>query len=176
MTAKEFITRLANGTRDLLQEFINILEHNKIPYCIIGGLAVNAYTEPVVSLDLDVVVAAKDSDQLIALLPKDFTVKIEKHSVNISTSFSDLRIQLQSDDRYQTFIGRAQRKKVLGYVLPVASLEDVLQGKLWAYTDSERRSSKRQKDLADIMRLVESNPEILSTPAGKIAKEIIIKL
>jgi len=40
----------------------------------------------------------------------------------------------------------------------VASLEDVLQGKIWAYLDEDRRKSKRQKDLADIARLVEAFP------------------
>jgi hypothetical protein len=32
--------------------------------------------------------------------------------------------------------------------------------KIWAYTDETRRKSKRQKDLADIMRLVETHPEL----------------
>lgn len=49
-------------------------------------------------------------------------------------------------------------RQVLGYEMMVASLEDVLQGKIWAYTDVTRRKSKRQKDLADIMRLVENHP------------------
>ncbi len=42
----------------------------------------------------------------------------------------------------------------------VAALEDVLQGKIWAYLDPERRKSKRQKDLADIFRLVETYPHL----------------
>jgi hypothetical protein len=44
--------------------------------------------------------------------------------------------------------------------MQVARKEDVLQGKVWAYSDEARRRSKRQKDLADIMRLVESYPEL----------------
>ena len=44
--------------------------------------------------------------------------------------------------------------------MKVASLEDVLQSKIWAYSDEERRKSKRQKDLADIFRLVESYPDL----------------
>ena len=42
----------------------------------------------------------------------------------------------------------------------VAVLEDVLQGKIWAYSDEKRRQSKRQKDLADIFRLVEAYPHL----------------
>ncbi len=34
------------------------------------------------------------------------------------------------------------------------------KGKVWAYSDKEKRASKRQKDLADIFRLFESYPEL----------------
>ncbi|MBA7597383.1 hypothetical protein ES703_09892 [subsurface metagenome] len=40
----------------------------------------------------------------------------------------------------------------------MATVEGVLKGKIWAYSDEQRRMSKRQKDLADIMRLVEAYP------------------
>jgi hypothetical protein len=48
----------------------------------------------------------------------------------------------------------------MGYKMKVASLEDILQGKIWAYSDEQRRGSKRQKDLADIFRIVESYPKL----------------
>ncbi len=176
VTEKEFANKIAGGTRDFLQEFSDTLARLRIPYCIIGGLGVNAYTEPVVSLDLDIVIASQEQEKLLQSLPDDYSVKEATHSTNISVSFSDLRIQLQTDALYQEFIGRGIPKKVLGYDLIVASLEDVLQGKLWAYIDPERRPSKRQKDLADILRLVESHPEVLSTRVGKIAKDIIGKI
>ena len=38
--------------------------------------------------------------------------------------------------------------------------EDVLQDKIWAYSDERRRKSKRQKDLADILRLIETYPRL----------------
>ena len=161
MTAKSFLNTIANSKRDFLQEFIELLETKKISFCVIGGLAVNAYAEPLVSLDLDVIVALKSTDELLPSFPKEWKVKTEKHSINISVSDSDLRIQIQRDERYQEFVKRAERKNVLGYELPVASIEDVLQGKLWAYSDTERRQSKRQKDLADIMRLVEVEAELV---------------
>ena len=43
-------------------------------------------------------------------------------------------------------------------MLPVAKIEDVLHGKVWAVQDPTRRASKRQKDLADIARLLETDP------------------
>ena len=83
-------------------------------------------------------------------------LKIEKfpHSINLTASGSDLRIQIQLDERYQDFPARAEKKTVLGYEMSVARKEDVVQGKLWAYQDETRRKSKRQKDLADILRLL----------------------
>ncbi|HYQ87728.1 MAG TPA: hypothetical protein VES59_10845 [Bacteroidota bacterium] len=172
MTEKEFMRRVSNGNRDVLQELIDILERNDIAHCVIGGLAVNAYAEPVVSLDLDIVIAAKDTDKLLGALPKDFVVRVEKHSTNISTPGSDLRIQIQSDPRYQPFIGPSQRRKVLGYNLPVATVEDVLKGKVWAYSDPERRASKRQKDLADIMRLIEMHPDLVQSVPPDLRKKL----
>jgi hypothetical protein len=159
MTQKEFLNKVANGKRDLLQEFIDILEQHHLPYCIIGGLAVNAYADPVVSLDI--VVATEKHEELKKFLPSDVSVKQERHSINISSKLSELRIQIRTDHRYQEFINRASQKNVLGYTMLVATPEDVIQGKAWAYQDIERRPSKRQKDLADIMRLVEVNPSLI---------------
>ena len=160
MTEREFTNKVTRSKRDFLSEFISLLEKNEIQYCVIGGLAVNAYAEPVVSLYLDIIIAASDRGKLFASFSRDYSVKEEKHSINISIPFSVLRIQIQTDSRYQEFIHRAVTKKVLGYELSVAALEDVLRGKLWAYSDPERRESKRQKDLADIFRLVEVHPEL----------------
>ena len=61
---------------------------------------------------------------------------------------------------YQAFIARARPQEVLGYRMVVADIQDVLTGKTWAYLDETRRGSKRQKDFADIMRLIEAHPEL----------------
>jgi hypothetical protein len=137
------------------KEFLNAISSSNVDYCVIGGLAVNAYAEPVVSLDLDVVVAADNIETLIKAVEAHFRIQRFAHSVNLSTDKSDLRIQLQTDSRYQESISRAASHTVLGYEMKVASVEDVLQGKIWAYLDEQRRKSKRQKDLADIVRLIE---------------------
>ncbi len=161
MNGREFANRLANDQEDFLQAFLDLLAEQDIPFCIIGGLAVNAYAEPVVSLDLDLVVVADRLDELTRLLEQRFTVRRFPHSLNVSSPTSDLRIQVQTDPAYQAFIPRAARRVVLGYEMPVAALEDVLQGKVWAFFDPTRRPSKRQKDLADILRLVETYSHLL---------------
>uniref|UniRef100_A0A7V0Z6C5 Nucleotidyltransferase family protein n=1 Tax=candidate division WOR-3 bacterium TaxID=2052148 RepID=A0A7V0Z6C5_UNCW3 len=172
MTKKEFIKRVAKEKKDLLNEFVSILKKKKIPFCVIGGLAVNAYAEPVVSLDLDVVIAVERLDDLVSFLPSEYRIKEFSNSINISAPFSDLRIQIQLDKRYQDFINRAIQKEVLGYKLPVASIKDVLKGKIWAFQDKERRPSKRQKDLADIIRLIEVDKGLIELIPEDIKKKL----
>jgi hypothetical protein len=173
MTGKEFVNRLANGKSDIIQTLLDILSETGSRYCLIGGLAVNAYVEPVVSLDLDVVAANEDVGA-ICKAAKELGLKIEQfeHSINISSPNSDLRIQLQADPRYQGFVSKADDKTVLGYTMRVARVEDVLQGKVWAYSDKTRRKSKRQKDLADIFRIVEKFPHLEASLPQNIREEL----
>lgn len=44
---------------NFLEAVIALLAENQIRYCVIGGQGVNAYVEPLVSLDLDLVVAVE---------------------------------------------------------------------------------------------------------------------
>jgi len=173
MTGKNFFNSVANGEVDIIQILLSLLEETGSPYCVIGGLGVNAYAEPVVSLDVDLVVV---SDCLGALrsaaASRGMKVQEFEHSVNLSLTGSDLRIQIQTDPRYQEFILRSERREVLGYEMSVASLRDILRGKVWAYLDEGRRKSKRQKDLSDIMRLVESHPELKAA----LPSEIVLQL
>ncbi len=172
MTGKEFLNNVSHSKKDVLQEFLCILKKNKIPFCVIGGLAVNAYAEPVVSLDLDVVVVLSRIEFLLSRLPKSFRVKHFPHSVNIEKAGSDLRLQLQTDQRYEPFISRAVVKNVLGYKMPVARVEDVLQGKIWSAMDKTRRPSKRQKDLADILRLIENKKSLMRVIPSSLKKKL----
>lgn len=160
MTKKEFMNSVSKGQEDILQQMLDLLNEMKIDYCVIGGLAVNAYAEPVVSLDLDLIVFADAIDPLLKAAQKIFNIERFHHSMNLVSTKSDLRIRLQTDPRYQTFISRSSIKEVMGYEMKVAVVEDVLQGKIWAYSDEQRRKSKRQKDLADIFRLVEAYPHL----------------
>lgn len=159
MTQKDFFKKITNGSSDPLQFFLDLLKKQRVDFCVIGGLAVNAYAEPVVSLDLDVIII---TDKIQSVLGQAKKIKIEKfsHSINLTSKNSDLRIQIQTDHRYQGFLKNAKIKNVLGYRLPVARIEDVFQGKVWAASDHTRRPSKRQKDLADILRLMEVKPQL----------------
>ena len=132
------------------------------PYCLIGGLAVNCFVEPVYTLDADLVVIADNLGALSHLLEqRGFRIDRHPHSVNATAPNSDLRIQLTTDERYQSFLLRADIREVFGLPVRVACLRDVTQGKLWAYGDPKRRLSKRKKDELDLVRLAEAYPELL---------------
>ena len=167
------MNRVANNKEDFLQVFLDLLAKNGVSFCAIGGLAVNAYAEPVVSLDLDIVVVADQIDSLTSALQGRFLVKKFPNSINITEAGSDFRIQIQTDARYQPFIGRSVLKHVLGYAMPVASIEDLLQGKIWAATDEDRRASKRQKDLSDILRLTEMDKRLASLIPDSLKKKFL---
>ena len=117
----------------------------------------NAYAEPVVSLDLDLVIAVDQFPRAETLLTTAFQGERHPHSLNLSTPGSDLRVRIRTDPRYTAFVERATIRDLLGLQLPVAAIEDLLEGKIWAATDAARRPSKRLKDLSDIARLIEAD-------------------
>src|SRR2546423_5061060 len=83
-------------------------------YCLIGGLAVNCYVEPVYTLDADIVVATPALGDLAARLREQgFKVNEHEHSLNALAPESQLRIQFTTDERYQTFLSRAVDADVL---------------------------------------------------------------
>lgn len=173
MQALTFWKTIAMDHSNLLENLIGLLKEQGIRFCVIGGQAVNAYAEPLVSLDLDLAVAVDQIDKVSALLEKHFIVKRFPHSLNVTIPDSDVRVQIQTDERYGEFVERSSVRSVLGMELPVASVEDVLQGKIWAALDSERRGSKRQKDLADIARILENHPQFRSRVPGEILERLL---
>lgn len=155
MRAAAFWKAVTLDRSDFLESLIALFDERGIRYCVIGGQGVNAYAEPLVSLDLDLVIAVDQIDEAARLLESRFTVE-RFPSLNIAAAGSKLRVQVQTDPRYFPFVPRAARREVLGIDLPVAALEDILQGKIWAASDSTRRPTKRRKDLLDIERILEN--------------------
>jgi hypothetical protein len=173
MTGKTLLNRVVDGQTDAVALLPNLLKQTGTDYCVIGRLAVDVYTEPVISLDLDLVVV---TDKVRALCDAASAkgIKIERfeHRIGLSVPGSNLRIQLQTDPRYQEFIGRAVQRNVLGYTMAVAAMQDVPAGKIRAYCDEQRRKSKRQKDLADILRVAEMHPELKDRLPPEIESQV----
>jgi hypothetical protein len=78
-------------------------------WCLIGGLAVNCYVEPVYTLDADVVVAAAHAESIKEhLVAAGFNIQEFPHSINARMQGSEIRIQLSTDPRYQDFLHDTQ--------------------------------------------------------------------
>ena len=143
------------------------------PYCLIGGLAVNYYVEPVYTLDADIVAIASSLPLLAAhLQQRGFRTEEHTHSLNAQAPESELRIQFTTDERYQAFLPRSVEGRVLGVPVRIACLEDIVRGKLWAYGDPRRRLSKRKKDELDLIRLAEAYPGLRSLYPRELREQL----
>ena len=142
-------------------------------WCLIGGLAVNCFVEPVYTVDADVVVSASQ----LPAIKKDLNeagVSTQElpHSLNAQMAGSNLRIQLTSNERYQDFVCDAIVGDVLDQRVPVASLANLIRGKVWALQDSQRRPTERKKDELDLMRILETYPETRHLMPEEIKQQV----
>ena len=120
LEAYELITR--GGATD----FAKLIEVCELlgPYCLIGGLAVNCYVEPVYTLDADIVLIASSLPRLSShLREQGFRIEEHPHTVNALAQASELRIQFTTDERYQAFLTRSVESQVLGIRVRIACLE-----------------------------------------------------
>lgn len=161
MTAKQFYDWQTSGGTDDVMRLVDALERSDIPWCAIGGVAVNHWAdEPMVTQDVDFVVTAETIELAVAKLQEaGFRPERFQWSINFKGR-SRISLQLSTEECYRAFPERAVPADVHGILLRVASLEDTLSGKIMAWEDETRRQSKRLKDLGDIARLVESHPTL----------------
>ncbi|HEY4258377.1 MAG: hypothetical protein ACREFF_03860 [Candidatus Udaeobacter sp.] len=172
MTAAEIYESVTNGGASDFAELVTVLNRNK-PWCLIGGLAVNCYVEPVYTVDVDLVVVAANLPQIESELEAvGFKVRRFEHSTNAQRAGSKLNIQFSTDSRYQGFLANANERAVLGVHIPVAGLEDIVRGKVWAWQDEQRRSTKRKKDELDLMRIAETHPKLRRLIPAEIVKQL----
>ena len=172
MTAAEIFESVTNGGSSDFAAVVEILnKHGR--WCLVGGLAVNCYVEPVFTMDADLVVASSELAAVQAeLIVRGFEVKEHEHSVNAQMKDSQLRIQFTTDPRYQEFLAETETESVLGIDVPVASLANIVRGKLWAWSDPRRRLSKRKKDELDLIRIAEKYPEVCNLMPPAITNQL----
>lgn len=159
MTESEVFESVTGSGSSDFATLVSILNRHG-SWCLIGGLAVNCYVEPVYTLDADIVVLSAELAAIRTdLKAAGFAVEEFPHSLNARMAGSDLRIQFSLDPRYQAFLNNVQLAEVLGHQVPIASLSSLIQGKVWAWQDEKRRATKRKKDELDLMRILETHPE-----------------
>lgn len=172
MTAAEIYESVTNGGASDFATVVQILRRHG-PWCLIGGLAVNCYVEPVYTVDADIVAVIEQLDAIAEeLRGAGFDVESFPHSLNARKGKGALNVQFTQDKRYQPFIARASEREVLGQNVPVAGVRDIVQGKVWAWSDPQPRLSKRKKDELDLIRLGETYPELRSAMPPEIAAQL----
>jgi hypothetical protein len=173
MTLRQFYDwQTLGGAKDVMR-LVAALEEREIAWCMIGGLAVNHWAaEPMATADVDLVIASEKIEEAAeALKGLGFSENRFDWSINLKGE-SKVSIQISTEAMYLEFPSRSVPTEVHGILMRVASLEDTLKGKIAAYSDKERRGSKKLKDLTDISRLLETHPEL----SEKIPAEILGKL
>lgn len=172
MTASEVFESVTGRGSSDFAILVRILNKHGT-WCLIGGLAVNCYVEPVFTLDADLVVVSRDLEAIRAeLITVGFSLQDFPHSLNASMEGSELRIQFSLDPRYQEFLKDTSTMHVLGEQVAVASLANITQGKIWAWSDKRRRPTKRKKDELDLMRILETYPELRHLMPQEIRDQI----
>ena len=173
MTPKKFYDWQTGGGTDDVMRLISCLESSDIQWCIIGGIAVNHWAqEPMVTQDVDLVVATESIEETVGVLEKEgFQSERYQWSIDFKGN-SKISIQLSTEECYQDFPSRSVAADVHGILMRVASLPDTLEGKIRAWKDRTRRQSKKLKDLGDIARLVESHPELWGTLPDELRSTI----
>jgi len=172
MTASEVFEAVTGSGSSDFAALVSILNSHG-QWCLIGGLAVNCYVEPVYTLDADIIVVSSELPAIRQeLVAKGFSIHEFPHSVNAKMVDSDLRIQFSLDPRYQDFLVDTIVRDVLGQQVPVASLANVIRGKIWAWSDKSRRPTKRKKDELDLMRILEAYPDARSVMPEEIKSQL----
>ena len=160
----------AGGDVSLL---VTTLEALEIPWCMVGDLAVNHWArEPMATADVDLVIVAERVEEAVkGLSQAGFKAKKFAWSVNLK-GHSKVSVQISTEEVYREFPARSVRADIHGILMRVASREDTLRGKLLAWQDPRRRASKRQKDLLDLMRLVEAQPRLRKLLPAEVVKKL----
>ena len=173
MTQRQFYDWQTAGGGGDVTLLVETLERLKIPWCMIGGLAVNHWAkEPMATADVDLVIATERVEEAVkALNDAGFRAKRFAWSVNLKGR-SAVTVQISTGEFYREFPRRSVSADVHGIAMRVASVEDTLRGKLEAYADAARRPSKRQKDLLDIARLLEAHPKLQPLVPEQVLKKM----
>ena len=171
MTASEVFEAVTGSGSSDFATLVAIL-NRRGSWCLIGGLAVNCYVEPVYTLDADIVIAGELAAIKDELIKAGFSVEEFPHSLNAKMAKSDLRIQFSLDPTYQSFLSDTTVHDVLGQQVPVASLTSIVRGKVWAWSDQKQRLSKRKKDELDLIRILETYPQLSDLMPPEIRSQV----
>lgn len=156
-----------------LRAVVGVLEAAGTRYAVIGGVAVQIYSqEPRTTLDVDLAVARFDQIPRDALAKAGFVHEgRHEHSDNwrapgVGSTSDRIAIQFSAEDvGIEQAVARAQIVDAGGFLLRLASPADLLVLKLAAAEEPTRRPYKRRIDLVDIINLSEEHPDAAESVA-----------
>jgi Nucleotidyl transferase AbiEii toxin, Type IV TA system len=155
-----------------LRLVVELLERERVPYALIGGVAVQLHTqEPRSTLDIDLAVPSYADVPREALLAAGFEhTGRHEHSDNwrapgAGSLKQRTAVQFSAED--EGIAAAVEHASVVdlgnGLRLRVAGVPDLIVLKLAAAEEPKRRPSKREHDIADVLALLEEHPEVEST-------------
>jgi hypothetical protein len=150
----------------VLAALVGVMETTSTPYAVIGGVAVQLYTEePRTTADLDIAVRGSDEIPRDELLRCGFMFTAS-HSWSenwrgpASQGTSAKSRVLVQFSVFPQAVAHSQFVSVGQLAFPLVTLPDLVLMKLTSASDPARRLSKRLQDKSDVVRLVEEHPEL----------------
>ena len=147
--------------QETVKEMLGLLNEAGVRYCLVGGLALAHHSVPRQTQDVDILVLPEDVPLVQHLLQGH-----ELHGTPVVLVFQigETRIDIIPANL------RAKREAVLGFIedlldgmtVRVVNLRDLILLKLWAIPDRPQKG-KRALDEADVVGLIEMNPERISS-------------
>jgi hypothetical protein len=155
-------------TKELaLRSVTELLERERVPYAVIGGLALQLHSEePRTTRDIDLAVKTYDDVPASQLRAAGFEhVGRFPHSDNWiapgpGPKVGRTPVQFTADTEMAGAIERATALSVGGLRLRLVTASDLIALKLRAAEDPSPRPSKRATDVADVLRLVEDHADL----------------
>ena len=147
--------------RPALLAVCRILGEERVPYAIIGGLALQVHhPEPRTTLDIHSALPTREAIPAAALDGAGFrrTGSFERSENWVASDGTP--IQFTDDPLLAPAIAEAEEIVLERVVLRVVRVVDLLHAKLRAGSDPARRRSKRLQDLADVAALLEANEDL----------------
>jgi len=165
--ASDFLFPTVNKTMmtqiDVLIDIAGRLDKLFIPYMLTGSFAMNYYSEPRMTRDIDIVIELNErfEEAFIDLFKDDYYIPVdtltksvkEKKMFNIihdqSVTKIDFIVRKNSDFR-KTEFKRRQKITINHSIIYIVSKEDLIISKLFWYKDS--KSEQQKKDIKNLLQ------------------------
>jgi Nucleotidyl transferase of unknown function (DUF2204) len=169
----------------VLAKLIDVLGREGVSYAVMGGVAVQLYTEePRTTADLDIALHDRDDIPRESLERAGF---MHDGSHEWSENWRSpapagthrrarIAVQFSADRLMSSSVDRAVIVRAGDLSFPLVTMEDLILLKLAAAEEPKRRASKRNQDVTDVTRLMEEHPELGSGEIRRRVRTVKLRL